>query len=117
MLEPAGHRVLVKPDTLEETDEVRKSAKESGIVIVEIERDLKAKEASQIWGTLVAIGKTAWLAYDRDPNTDEPIMWAEVGDRVAYAKYGGAFIDDPDTKERYVILNDEDIKAVYHKGE
>lgn len=109
MLEPAGHRVLVKPDDIEETDEITKSAKAAGIQIVQDERTKKAKEATQIWGTLVAIGKTAWLAYDNGEH------WAEVGDRVAYAKYGGSFIDDPDTKERYVILNDEDIKAIHKR--
>lgn len=117
MLEPAGHRVLVRPDLIEETDEVMKAAKAAGIEVVQNERDKKAREATQQWGTLVAIGKTAWLAYDRDPETGDPIMWAEVGDRVAYAKYGGSFIEDPDTEERYVVLNDEDIKAVHHKEE
>ena len=48
----------------------------------------------------------AWKAFDGG----EP--WAKVGDRVAFAKYGGFKIEDPDTKEVYRLLNDEDITAI-----
>jgi co-chaperonin GroES (HSP10) len=35
-----------------------------------------------------------------------------VGDRVTFAKYGGFSIEDPITKEKFRILNDEDIVSV-----
>lgn len=105
-LEPAGHRVLIKPDSIEETDEVVKAAKKAGLEIVQDKLTERAEKASQIYGTLVAVGINAWKAYDEG----EP--WAEVGDRVAYSKWGGKFITDPVTKEEYVVLNDDDITCI-----
>ena len=52
----------------------------------------------------------AWKAFDRADPHWKP--WANVGDTVIYTKYGGKFVTDPDTKERYVVLNDEDVTAV-----
>ncbi len=92
-LKPVGHRVLVKPDDLE-------TETESGIVY---RLNTSQERSGQIFGTLVEIGPTAWKAFD----DGEP--WAEIGDRVAYARYAGKWIEDPETKEMYVIMNDDDI--------
>ena len=97
MIVPAGHRVLVK---VEETEKVTAG----GIIIADTIADRNTE--ANIFGELVAIGDTAWQAFDRG----EP--WAEVGDRVAFAKYGGYIIEDPNTKEKFRILNDEDITAI-----
>lgn len=97
MLVPAGHRVLVRVDEIE-----KKTA--GGIVLPDAIAD-KHTEAN-IFGTIVAVGANAWKAFD----DGEP--WAKVGDRVAFAKYGGFVIEDPDTKERFRLLNDEDISCV-----
>ena len=97
MLEPAGHRVLVR---IEEADEVTKG----GIIIAKTIADRETE--ANIFGTVVAVGKNAWKAFD----SGEP--WAAVGDRVAIAKYGGFIIEDPDTKEKFRLLNDEDVTAV-----
>lgn len=96
MIVPAGHRVLVKVD---EAEEVSKG----GIIIAKTIAD-KQTEAN-IFGTLVAVGETAWKDFGGR-------SWAVVGDRVAIAKYGGFVIEDPDTGERFRLLNDEDICAV-----
>ena len=98
MIKPAGYKVLVKPDPIEEYTE-------SGIEII---RDNPDKEkASQQTGELIAVGSKAWT------DLCDGGSWAEVGDKVAYAKYGGAFINDPeDPDQEYVLLNDKDINAV-----
>ena len=96
MIVPAGHRVLVK---VEEAETVTKG----GIIVAQTIAD-KNTEAN-IFGTLVAVGETAWKDFGGR-------AWATIGDRVAIAKYGGFVIEDPDTKEKYRLLNDEDITAV-----
>jgi co-chaperonin GroES (HSP10) len=96
MLRPAGHRLLVKPDEVSE--------KQGSLYLAVSTKERQANE--QIFGTIVSIGKTAWKAFD----DGEP--WAKVGDRVAFAKYGGFQIEDPITKEKLRLLNDEDVCAV-----
>lgn len=90
---PCGHRVIVKPDPIEEVTE-------SGIV-VSVGEKKDREQAAQTSGVVVAIGPTAWRAFDDgDP-------WCAIGDRVRYAKYGGwAFHEDG---EEYRLLNDEDV--------
>jgi len=95
MIYPAGHRVIVKVDEIEE-----KTA--GGIIMVNADKQTEAN----IFGTLVAVGPTAWKAFD------DGVAWANVGDKVAFAKYGGFVIEDPDTKESFRLLNDEDITCV-----
>lgn len=97
MIVPAGHRVLVKVD---ESEKVTKG----GIIIADSIAD-KNTEAN-IFGIVVAVGTNAWKAFDGG----EP--WAAVGDRVAFAKYGGFIIQDPDNGEKFRLLNDDDITAV-----
>lgn len=94
---PAGHRVLVKPDPIEEVSQ-------GGIVIATKASEQQLKNATTS-GTLVAIGMNAWKGFDSGA------PWASVGDRVSYAKYGGRVIKDK-SGEEFVILNDEDILAI-----
>jgi chaperonin GroES len=97
MIKPAGHRVLVKVEEIEEKTK-------GGILLPKQVADQQTM--ANIFGTLVAAGPNAWKAFD----TGEP--WAKVGDRVAFAKYGGFIIEDPETLEQFRLLNDEDITAV-----
>lgn len=101
MIKVVLHRILVKPDQLEEVDETHRRAKEMGLVIAS-EKELKRERAAVDTGTVLEIGDTAF----KDFNTDSPI---KVGDRIAYAKYGGKAVVDPKTKEELLILNDEDV--------
>ena len=94
---PAGHRVLVRPDKIEE-----KTA--GGIILPSMAKD--AKEQTQIFGVIVATGINAWKDYS------DGTPWAKVGDRVAFAKYGGFVIQDPTTREEFRLLNDEDVCAL-----
>ena len=95
-IHPAGHRVLVRPDEVSE--------KQGSLYLAVSTKERQANE--QIFGTLVAIGANAWKAFD------DGKPWAKVGDRVTFAKYGGFSIEDPITKEKLRILNDEDIVSV-----
>ena len=38
--------------------------------------------------------------------------WCSIGDRIAFAKYGGFIIEDPEDGVEYRLLNDEDVCAV-----
>jgi len=95
-IKPAGHRVLVKPDEIDE---------KTGSLFLPPEVRKNMGDA-QIFGTVVSVGPTAWKAFD----AGEP--WCSVGNRVAFSKYGGFIIQDPETKTLFRLLNDEDICAV-----
>jgi chaperonin GroES len=96
MILPCGHRVLVKIDEVEE--------KTAGGIVLPKSTQSQQEEAG-IFGTIVAVGETAWKDFGGR-------SWACVGDRVMIAKYGGFIAQEPDTAEKFRILNDEDIVAV-----
>lgn len=105
MYNPAGHRVIVRPDPVEEVSE--------GGIVVMMPSDVAQEQAGQVQGTLVAVGPNAWKAFD------DGHPWAQVGDKVVYSKYAGRYMKDPDVDtsdpherdNKIVILNDEDILA------
>ena len=114
---PSGDRVIVKPDEIE-------TVTAGGIVIPDTEADKYA--GAQSIGTLVAVGPDAWLhdvekTFRVIDNTQLKLIevkkrgysqpFAVVGDRVAFAKYGGLRVEGEDGSV-YRILNDEDITAV-----
>ena len=103
MIKVCGHRVLVKPDPI--TTETS-----WGFQTISSDRERKLEQSAQIWGTVVQIGPTAYA----DPGLGG-YPWCGIGDRVAYAKYGGKAILDEDTGAEYILLNDEDIVAVDEK--
>jgi len=102
MLEPAGHRIIVRPDKIEE--------KVGSLYITEQAKDMEVRAASM--GVIVAKGKSAWKAFD----DGEP--WASVGDRVMFATYAGRDVPKAlayrvaPTADRLVVLNDEDILMI-----
>lgn len=100
---PILHRILVKPDVLEEIDDVFRRAKAAGLAFDFGERE--REQAAIDTGTVLAMGPTAF----HDFGAENPL---KVGDRVVYAKYGGKAIIDFDTKIKYVALNDEDVIAI-----
>lgn len=108
MIVPVLHRILVKQDKLEETDEVYRRAKAAGIDIAISEDQRGRAQAGVDKGRIVAIGTTAF----KDFGTHSPI---EVGDYVGYARFGGKIIKDPFTNEEFVALNDEDIVCVFRQ--
>lgn len=105
MIVPALHRILIKQDKLEEVDKTFTKMKELNMVLPEME-DRKRAQASVDTGTVIAIGDTAF----KDFGTSSPIV---VGDKIAYARFSGKFVSDPVTEEEFVLLNDEDIVAIF----
>jgi chaperonin GroES len=97
---PAGHRVLIKPDEIEEVSK-------GGIVLHTTNKDREAD--AQISGTLVAVGPNAWKAFD------DGVPWAKVGDKVLFAKYGGYPLKIKG--EMYRVMNDEDITAIVQEAD
>ncbi len=97
---PCGHRIVVKPNKIEDVDDTFKSARSAGIFIPELE--LKKEQISVDKGTVLAIGDTAFKDFGGEP-------WVEVGDLIAYARHGGKLVKDPSTDEYLLLLNDEDV--------
>ena len=95
------HHVLVKLEEAIEVDEVYRKAKAAGIHIELDKREQKAVE----YGTVVAVGPTAYLDYGRDSSI------LKVGDKVSLNRYSGKEITDTDGT-KYVLVNDQDILAV-----
>lgn len=102
-VKPILHRILVLPDKLEEKDEYFKRANAAGIIVARDERE--REQAAIDTGKVIEIGPTSF----RDFGSESPI---KVGDYIVYAKYGGKAIVDPETKIKYVALNDEDVIAI-----
>lgn len=101
MIKPLGHRVLIRTEVVEE-------ATESGIVFMGA-ATLKLEQAACSIGELVDYGDQAWRAFSID-FTGPP--WCKRGDRVYFSRHAGARIDDPETGEGFILMNDEDICAV-----
>lgn len=97
-IEVLGHRVLIDPEIPKE--EIDEGAL-AGFKIVG--DTIHREKAATTQGRIVGIGPNAWRAFD------DGLPWAEVGDKVYFAKYGGKFVEI-DEKE-YVIINDEDVQA------
>jgi co-chaperonin GroES (HSP10) len=96
MIKPCSYHVLVRPDVVEE--------KRGALYIPKGSQE--REQYAQVFGTIVAIGPTAWKAFDSGD------AWAEIGDRVSFARYGGFILEDPETKEQFRLLLDKDIVAV-----
>jgi len=103
-MKPAGHRVLVKPENADDIDPVVSSAKRHGIMIAETE-DQKRREAGVDRGVVVDIGPTAFVSFGNVP-------WCKKGDLIAFPKYSGKLLNNLETQERFLIINDEDVIAV-----
>lgn len=101
IVQPLGHRVLIKPQNVEDIDPVYKAAKAAGIEGLDFSE--RREQGAVDRGIVVAIGETAFIAFGGSP-------WCTIGDYVAYAKYSGKVIVNPDDpKDKYLVLNDEDI--------
>lgn len=105
MIVPTTHRILVKPDLVEEIDAVVKSAKAAGIHMVDFDSK-KREQAGVDSGRVVAFGPTAF----QDFNTENPL---KPNDYIAYARFAGKYIKDPFTQEEFVLLNDEDVVCIF----
>ena len=99
-MRPAGFHIIVKADFEEVT--------KSGIVLAVSDRQ---GIASVDTGTIVAIGPTAWKAYD------DGSPWAKLGDRIGYGRYAGKIVYHKDYPEdKYVLLADGDVQVIYEES-
>lgn len=102
MIKPILHRVLVKPDNVEDADDVIRSARQSGLVVQLDKREQAAVEL----GSVVLVGDTSYKEF----GTTAEAQGVVPGAKVFFAKYAGKSVKDGD--EKYLLLNDEDILAV-----
>ena len=99
MIIPLGHRLLVKPVKLEQVDPIIARAMAAGLELPSAEREREQAAVDQ--GEVIALGATAFKDFGESP-------WCNVGDKIAYTRYGGKLIKDPSDGVQYIILNDED---------
>ena len=104
MIEPLLHRILIKTDVLEDIDDDFKRAKAAGIVF-DFANERDREQAAVDTGTIVAMGPSVFKDFGVE-NT------LKIGDRVVYARYGGKAVTDPETKVKYVTVNDEDLVCI-----
>jgi co-chaperonin GroES (HSP10) len=109
VLIPCGHRVVVKQEKLEDTDPAYRKAVRAGIMIADTE-DKRREQAGFDKGTVVAIGPGAFVEFNRNQGTEG--TWCQIGDKVAFAKYSGKTVVDPDNHEVYMVINDEDVVCI-----
>ena len=98
MITVTGCRVLLKPFNIQEHDKVFAAAKRAGIALPEFSE--RKEQANVDKGTVLQIGPKAHEDYVGD---------IKVGDVVGFAKFGGKFVQDQDSDELYLIVNDEDL--------
>lgn len=108
MIDPVAHRLVIKPFDITDSDDTYRSAKAAGIVLSG-EDKLRREQAAVDRGTVVAVGPTAF----RDFGCESSVS---VGDEIVYAKYAGKEVEDLETKEKFVLINDEDVCAIIRKG-
>lgn len=102
-LRPCGPHVLVMPDPVEEVSE--------GGIITGTKEQLSREGVARVKGTIMAIGKGAWIDYgDGNP-------WAEVGDHVYFKRHvSDRYEDENDIVEgkpqQYFLLTDLDILGI-----
>jgi len=106
MIIPCGHRVVVKQEKLEEVDATYRKAAKAGIVFADTD-EKKREQAGLDKGTVISIGPGAFVEFNRDQMTNGP--WCKVGDKIAFARYSGKSVVDPDDHETYMVINDEDV--------
>lgn len=111
-----GHRVVVKPYSIEEHDKVFKSAKAAGIEL--LGQDERRQQTAVDRGTVIEIGPTAFYAF-HPSNHPEPFQpWCKPGDLIGYTKNAGKYIKISDNPEQHVlVINDEDVVAVLEEAQ
>ena len=104
MIIPTMHRIVVKQRQLSEVSQEHKRLEKLGLVVADTE-DRKRAQAGVDQGTIVSFGPTAFKDFD----TEVPF---KISDYIAFAKYSGKVITDPDDHLEYVVINDEDVVAI-----
>ena len=111
MIIPCGHRVVIKQEKLEDADPTYKKAAQLGIMIADSD-DKKRDQAGLDVGIVIQVGVGAFVEFNKNQGQPAHAAWCVEGDKVAFAKYSGKTVIDPDDGEKYLVLNDEDIVCV-----
>ncbi len=103
---PVGFRVLIRSEIVEQTTE-------SGIIMA-TDTEQKRRQVGQIWGTLIAVGETAFTGPDY---TEADRKNAVPGKQVLFPRYAGTTFDRAGVVEGgaealYRIMPDSDIMAI-----
>ena len=96
MLEVLGNRVLIKPKELEKKTE--------GGIIINYGSMEKQHEAATMEGTIAGVGPCCWEDYGKQG-------WVKIGDDVIFAQYAGKIVKDPETEEKFFVVNDIDVQV------
>ena len=110
-MNPVGHRILVRPYSIEERDETFKKAKAAGIMIAPTD-DHNRREAGVDRGEVLQVGPDAFRGfYLNSYGTLENFTpWCKPGDFIAFAKYSGMIVEKDG--EKFLIINDEDVVCI-----
>ncbi len=106
-VKPLGHYVLVRPQKLEDIDPAFAAAQRMGLEFAGLEKRKEQIAVSK--GTVLELGLSAYA------DMQGGMPWCAEGDLVAYVGHGGMYVEDPDTKEELLLLNDSDIVALLKK--
>lgn len=98
MIKAVAFRVVIRPDPVEERTK-------SGLILAV---DKKLEKGATDRGTIVEIGPDVYSAF----KTTLPFGGLVVGQRVAFAKYSGKWVEDEETQENFLVVNDEDIVTI-----
>nr|ASN63400.1 co-chaperonin GroES [uncultured virus] len=105
MIVVTGCRILIKPFKLQEHDKVYDSAKKAGIILTELSE--RKEQVNVDKGTVLQIGAKCHEDYVGD---------LAVGDIIAYAKFGGKFISEPNSDEIFLVISDEDVVCIFKEN-
>ncbi len=111
-----GHRVLVRPISLEADAKLPEGLAASKFKIVAgLDKNAEHRARSEVQiGIIVSLGPLCWKHPDYGYGLPEwEGAWPKEGDKVYYGKYSGYFLDDPnDPEEKLYLVNDDDIKMI-----
>lgn len=105
MIEVTGCRLLIKPFKLQEHDKVFAAARAAGIFLTETSE--RKEQINVDKGTVVQIGSKCHEDY---------VGNLSVGDTIGFAKFGGKFIQEPDSEEIFLVISDEDVVCIFKEN-
>lgn len=106
MIEPVIHRILVEQYDIKKHDPAFEAAARMGLTIAGKEADREQQAVDK--GVVISFGPTVF----RDFGGENPLA---VGDEIVFARHSGKAVEDPETKKKYVVINDEDVVAILRK--
>jgi co-chaperonin GroES (HSP10) len=115
MIKVLGHRVLIKvPDVKEQLNkDIPEGLAKSGFIVQAESKDAERRwfEASQE-GEVVQTGPMCWKSAALGFGLSDWTPWCKPGDKVKFVQYSKDVVIDPDTDEKYFVVNDVDILAI-----